>query len=138
LKVFLDTNIVLDFLERREPHYLAALELINYCKKNNHKLVVAAHSVDNMVYILRKKVPLSTIMTGLKSFFELSDIAPTTKITVLNALDANWPDFEDALQNFCAEACHADALVTRDKTGFTKATLQIVKPTEALALLKKL
>lgn len=136
MKILLDTNVIIDFLERRQPFFPLAFSVINKAKRQNHSLVMAANSVDNIVYILRKKIPYTDLIKGLTSFTRICKIAAVNQKIILNALDANWKDLEDAIQYHCALNNEVDLIVTRDKNGYEEQKIKIVSPAEALSYLK--
>lgn len=55
MKLFLDTNILIDILERREPFFLAATNLLELGKQKKVELFVSTLTMVNCVYIVRKK-----------------------------------------------------------------------------------
>mgnify|MGYP003927322613 CR=1 FL=1 len=135
MRVLLDSNVVLDFLERRQPFFEDALGLINFSRKNGHQLLIAAHSIDNMFYILRKKFPLTQVQDGLEKFLKICNITSVNETIVQQALSAKWKDFEDAIHYYSALAAQVDLIATRDTTGYEEQKITIVNPTEALAIL---
>ena len=53
-RILIDTNILLDYLLTREPFYEEARGVILTCTEGEVKGCIAAHSISNMFYILRK------------------------------------------------------------------------------------
>lgn len=53
-KILIDTNILLDYLLEREPFFEDAKKVILSCTEGNTKGCIAAHSISNMFFILRK------------------------------------------------------------------------------------
>ena len=53
---FVDTDIVLDLLARREPFYDAAAHLFSLAETGNISLSVSSLTFANLFYILRKQV----------------------------------------------------------------------------------
>ena len=53
-KILIDTNVLLDYLLEREPFFEDAKKVIMLCTEGNTKGCIAAHSISNMFFILRK------------------------------------------------------------------------------------
>ena len=53
-RILIDTNILLDYLLTREPFYEVAKEVVRTCTEGDTKGCIAAHSITNMFFILRK------------------------------------------------------------------------------------
>ncbi len=53
-KVFLDTNIILDFLGEREGFYEAAAKVLTLADQKKIQLFTSAVSITNTYYILTK------------------------------------------------------------------------------------
>lgn len=52
--ILVDTNILLDYILTREPFYEYAKNIVSACVNGKIQGCIAAHSVSNMFYILRK------------------------------------------------------------------------------------
>lgn len=53
-RILIDTNVLLDYLLTREPFYEEAKKDILSCTDGKTKGCIAAHSISNMFFILRK------------------------------------------------------------------------------------
>ncbi len=90
MKIFLDTNVLIDFLAERQPFYFAAASLFDYAKSGELSLVFSSLSVANSFYILRKfysSQDLSKAFIDLRSYVEICGISSSD---VFKALSANW------------------------------------------------
>lgn len=56
MKVMLDTNIVLDILQQREPHQQRSAEVVSAVVRGETQGCFPAHAVTTIYYILRKVV----------------------------------------------------------------------------------
>ena len=54
MRILVDTNILLDYILDREPYGEAARCVVKACKDGTIKGCIAAHSISNMFFILRK------------------------------------------------------------------------------------
>ena len=56
LRILVDTNVLLDYLLCRSPYDRAAEQIVVACKQRWVSGCIAAHSISNMFFILRKDV----------------------------------------------------------------------------------
>lgn len=115
-KVFLDTNILLDYVLDRGIYTVRAEEIIDSCVSGNIIGCIAPHSLTNIFYILRKTHTLAERKLIIKSFISLFEIESIDRALLEKAIDdERFDDFEDALQMACAEQWNADRIISRDK-----------------------
>jgi predicted nucleic acid-binding protein len=136
VKLFLDTNVLLDVLARREPWMRDAAALLSLIEAGGASGFVAPHSLATIHYLLSK---WEDRMRASQSLADLTRIVRVTALdheAVLQALALGWADFEDALQAVCAQNAAADHLVTRDPDDFRQSAISPISPAEVLALLQ--
>ena len=135
IHLFLDTNILIDFLVNRQPFSLEAAKLFDYSEKGKAKIYVAAVSYNNLYYIIRQSLSHSDTIKLLDELSEMVEIIDTTKSVVTKAIKSDFKDFEDAIQYHCALSNNKiKAIVTRDSKGLKKSSLSVLSPKEALGL----
>lgn len=135
--IFLDTNIVIDFLADRTPFSLFAAKLFNFSILGKAKIYVSAVSYNNIYYILRQSHSGEETMKLLEELSEMTEITAVTKSIIKKSLKSDFKDFEDAIQYNCAlSITKVDFIVTRDTKDFKKSTLSIMTPEEAVRLLE--
>ena len=127
--VLIDTDVILDFFFDREPHSEYAAQVLNLCEEQKIKGFITPVAVSNVYYLLRKIGKHDLIIEKLKQLLTIIDIAQMDKTVVLNALNSQFKDFEDALQNFSAiEEGKIKVILTRNIRDFKKSTLAIMTP----------
>lgn len=126
-KLFVDTNIVIDLLSRREPFYQEAAILFSLADKKLIKLSVSSLTIANTGYVLlrqmdsaRAKAVLRKLRLIVKSF-PLDD-----KIVGLALNDETFHDFEDGLQYFTAMENGQDLIITRNLQDFKNSKLTVM------------
>jgi predicted nucleic acid-binding protein len=137
-KVFIDSDIILDVLAKREPFYKPAallLSLIEIGKIDGYTSPIVFSTVH---YVLRKRVSKKTTIDSLKYLKSLIQILPLDKRAIELALDSEFNDFEDAIQYFCAEQNNINYIITRNKIDYKKAEITVLNAKEFLAMLKTL
>lgn len=134
--IFLDTNIVIDFLADREPFSLDAAKLFNLSVLGKVKIYISAVSYNNIYYILRQSLSNSETIKLLDELSEMAEIADVTKSVIKKSLKTDFKDFEDVIQYYCALNLNKiDFIVTRDTKDFKKSTLSIMTAAEAVGYL---
>ena len=63
-------------------------------------------------------------------------VADVSELNILSALDSEWKDFEDSVQNAVAEAHNYDCIITRNKNDYKKSNLKVFTPEEFLKEIK--
>ena len=135
--IFLDTNVVIDFLADRKPFSLFAAKIFNDAVQGKVKLFISAVSYNNIYYILRQSLTNNETLKLLNEISDLAEIVDVTKSTIRNSLKSDFKDFEDAIQYNCAlSISKLDALVTRDTKDFKKSLLPVFTPEEIVNILK--
>lgn len=129
MSVLIDTNVLVDFIAVRSPFYADALRIIDACDRKILHGCIAAHSVPNIYYILRKELPPQTRKDILSALCEILAVEALSKDVITNALsDTGFTDFEDCLQDQCASAFRADYIITRNTDDFTCSSVPAITP----------
>ena len=135
--VLIDTNIVLDIALKHKQFVEKASELLEILEVNKISVYVSATSVTDIYYILRKSKSHREVISFLKSFFNYIEIAGVDKIVVINALNSNIKDFEDAIQIETAKEQNIRTVITRNKKDFEKSGLKIYNPNDYINLITR-
>jgi len=130
-KIFVDANIVMDLLEKREEFYQEAQELFTLSDKKNVKLYISALTLANVHFLLFKhlKMEARKVLAKFKVLVEV--LAVDDKILDL-ALTSDQKDFEDAIQYYTAIENEMDIIITRNKKDFKNLDLPILTAKEFL------
>ena len=136
LRILVDTNILLDYLLCREPYEQAAREIVLACKRKQVSGCIAAHSISNMFFILRKAFSVEERKSLLRNLCELFEVEGIDKAKILEALaNERFSDFEDCLQMECAIAFRADYIVTRNCDDFKESRIPCIEPEDFCKLI---
>jgi predicted nucleic acid-binding protein len=135
MKIFIDTNVLIDVLCERVSFYEDAAAIWSLAEQGRVTAFIAAVSVTNIYYIVRR---LGDHRKAMKAVILLRDIFSMAACDgqILNqAMDAKMPDFEDAVQYFTAIHVEADFIITRNVKHFSKVSIPAVTPSEFLSML---
>ena len=127
MKLFFDTNILLDIALRRDP-FVVSSQAIFTDAIERHQCFVSWHSVSNLAYILGKVEEAALALEFIRNIISVCRIAPVEHEDMAVAFEHNAGDLEDAMQIASALSVEADRIVTRDNSGFTKSPIPIMSP----------
>ena len=130
MKVFIDSNVLLDVALKREPFYKESLFVMEWCIRNASSNHIAWHTVTNCFYLLRREIGKEPTIAALSSLLEWIEIAPTSKSLAQAGLQNAGKDFEDTLQHLCAEAAGCDVIITRNTKDFQQSQVKSYTPTD--------
>lgn len=133
--LFVDTNILLDVLAKREPFYMHSAKVWKYCESVLAKGCISALSVANLTYVLRKELNASRVADTLRALSYIFSIEDLKRADLENAALLQWDDFEDAIQYVTAMRVSADYLVTRNPGDYKNKDISIKTPKELCKLL---
>ena len=131
-KVFLDTNVVIDFLGERKNFFSDAAKIICQADKKEITILCSSLTYSNAAYILQHGFSLDEIKNKLTLFSQLCETTSVNKETVEKALASEYKDLEDALQYYSAKEAKADVIVTRNVKDFVKHDIPVITPKEYL------
>ena len=127
--VLIDTDVLLDFFFDRKPFSRYSTEILNLCEENKLYGFTTLVIISNVYYILRKTAKHDIIIERIKQLLNIIEIIKMDKNAVINALNSDFKDFEDALQNFSAvEDGTINILLTRNIKDFKTSELAILTP----------
>lgn len=128
MKLFLDTNILIDVVAGREPWCEDALILLELATQKKVSLIAADYSFLNIVYIARKLFPKDVLLGTLKDLRQFVDIAEVGQQAIDEALSSGWNDFEDNIQAIVAEREKVDYIITRNEKDFHQSKIPAYSP----------
>ncbi|MFK7899637.1 MAG: type II toxin-antitoxin system VapC family toxin [Cyclobacteriaceae bacterium] len=131
-RIFIDTNVMLDFLGEREPFYDPIAKIATLGEKGSVNLVVSPISFATVNYFLSKFENSKTAREKLRKFKIISEICSLDEHTIEKGLNSSFKDFEDALQYFSATESDCELIITRNGKDFKKSLLPVMTPDEFL------
>ena len=133
MRLLIDANILLDVLQKREPHYRDSALIWKLCETEQAEGYVSTLSFADLVYVMRKELDpqaVEDVQHKLALIFRFADL---TAADITRAVEMNWDDFEDAVQAATAERIHADHIITRNVRDFRQSKIVAFTPAEILA-----
>ncbi|WP_372948814.1 type II toxin-antitoxin system VapC family toxin [Mariniphaga sp.] len=134
-KLFIDSDVVIDFFTDREPHANPASELFDLREKGKVILFLSALSINNIYYIVRKFLGHTKALEVIETLTEMTEIIGTTKKEVIQALKNDFKDFEDSVQYSSALTISGlDAIITRNIKDYRNSEIAVMKPLNFLKM----
>jgi predicted nucleic acid-binding protein len=135
--IFIDSDIILDLLCKREPFYPFAAEVFTLGDLGKIELVTTSVVFANVFYILRKVLGIEKAKELLRKLRIIIRVVPVCEKTVDLALNSKFSDFEDGLQYFTARENEINILLTRNVKDYKEKDLLIQTPEQYLKAAKK-
>ena len=134
-KILIDTNVLIDYLLEREPFFEDAKDVILSCADGKVKGCIAAHSIPNMFFILRKDYSAKERREVLSNLCSILDVEGIDKAKLLAGLtNEDFSDFDDCLQMECAKSYGANYIVTRNVSDYPTSEIKAIMPKDYLEL----
>lgn len=137
-KLFVDSDVVIDFFTDREPHANPASELFELNVSGGVKVYLSAVSINNIYYIVRKFLGHTKTIEVIESLAEMTEIIGTTKREIIQALKNDFKDFEDSIQYSSAlTISNLDVIITRNTRDYRNSSIAVMTPLNFLKIYKK-
>ncbi|MDR2583976.1 MAG: PIN domain-containing protein [Fibromonadaceae bacterium] len=137
MKILLDTNIMMDVIEKREPSYKDAVALLKYVADTDVICYFSASSAKDIFYLVKRHT--GSLEEAKKAIVQISKFVifcDTTRHDIQNALLSSVSDFEDAVLVSSAEREDMDFVITRNKKDFVNSVVKAITPIEFLESLR--
>lgn len=134
MRVFIDTNVIIDLLAKREPFYIESQKIFSLSDTNQIELIISSLSIVNTYYILNDVMKIKDarlILGKFKVLVQSSDLSD--KIIELALNDAKFKDFEDGVQYYSALESQCQLIVTRNLKDFKNSKIPVLSPREFIA-----
>ncbi|MCL2294114.1 MAG: PIN domain-containing protein [Spirochaetes bacterium] len=133
MKVLLDTNILLDIVEKREPHFSDSYQIFMKSAKREIEAIIGASSITDIYYVTHKNCKDAKQALGFISDM-LKIVSPVdTKATdIFEAIRLDFPDFEDAVIVATAVREKADSIISRNTDDFMNSPVPAISPKDFL------
>jgi predicted nucleic acid-binding protein len=133
MDVFLDTNVLLDVLAKREPFYEQSVAVWTLAEQGKVRGLVSVLSFSNIYYIVRRLRDRRAAAAALRLLRDTFTPVALDEQVLSQAMDAGLKDFEDAMQYFSALRAGAACLISRNPHHFPRSALSVLTPAEFLA-----
>lgn len=131
MRILIDTNVILDILQKREPFFSDSYRALRKAVENGDECLVSASAVTDIFYVLRRALGSAPeAREKVEQLAQLVDFADVQGMDIHAALMRDMPDFEDAVLDAVAERYGASCILTRNVKDFTSSAVPAVLPAE--------
>jgi len=137
-RVFVDTDLILDVALAR-IQFLESSKLVLALLENYIAIgFLTSNEVTNIYYVLRKAGGDQNARKFISKIIKYLTVISVEHSDVLNALDSEFNDFEDAVQHFASLRNQCDCIVTRNTDDYKNSKIPVYSPIDFLSLYKEL
>nr|WP_199332501.1 PIN domain-containing protein [Anabaena catenula] len=133
----IDTNIILDYLLEREPFLPDAEMLFQAIDSGQLIGYVTATTLTDIFYIARRQTQsIELARQAISTTLTIMVICSVNRAILEAAFASGLADFEDAVQIYCAVYQGLDAIITRDRKGFSNSAIPVLSVRQLLEQLE--
>lgn len=133
MNILLDTNVILDILQKREPFFADSYKALRKALESDTTCLISATAATDIFHVLRKALQSSEKARGhIEQLSQLVTFADVQGVDIHTALMRSMPDFEDAVVDAVAERNAASYIVTRNLKDFAGSVVHAITPAEFL------
>ena len=135
-KILIDTDVILDFFFDRKPFSENSTTILNRCENKIIEGYVTPVIISNIYYLLRRTAKHEKVIEKLKLLLTILNVLKMDKSTIEKALNSDFKDFEDALQNFAAVSFgEIEAIITRNVKDYKRSEIGVLTPESFVKLI---
>ena len=128
MRILIDTNVILDVLTRREPHYEHSAALLRLCGTRITGFMTASQTTDIFYMLCREGLKEAEAKAVLYKLTDNLKVIDVTAADVMNALASEISDYEDALLAFCGKRQKVKYIITRNERDFRLSPVPVLTP----------
>lgn len=135
-KIFLDTDVIIDFLIDRQPHVVSASKIFDLADKKEIQVCTSVLSINNVHYIVRKFLGERKTREVIEEILEIVNVLSVSKEDVKNAIKSRFRDFEDAIQHSVAINDESiNTIITRNTKDYKFSKISVFSPEDFVKLM---
>lgn len=138
MKALIDTCVILDALQAREPFFADAKNIFLGAARNLFDGYISAKATTDIYYLMHRHTHSDKESRDiLNKIFVLFGVLDTAGIDCRRAVVSQTVDFEDAVMIETAIRCEVDCIVTRNTSDYTKSPIKVYSPKDFLDICQK-
>ena len=136
MRIFWDTNVLVDLLMVRRPFYESASTILSMSEENDWQIIVSSLSIMNANFRCceRGKRPMDIAERKSEGISASVSICSLGSDNIINSCFKGWSDFEDCVQHNCALQNMCDYIVTRNTKDFHLSSIPVVEPDDFIIM----
>lgn len=139
MKVFLDTNVLLDIMTETRNNYIDSTSILRVADAGYIEAVISTQSILDAYYVAVDiaKTPLEVFKSSLNEILAAVDVVSIDRTNINAAIDSSNEDFEDAAQVACAEVAGCDFIISSDRKMKRDSSITVYTPGELCSIIFK-
>lgn len=132
MKLFLDTNVLLDILMESRPANYDSSTILQMVENGAVEAVLTTQSIidASYVYTQQPKNPLGSFKDSIKYILSTVTVSQIDENNIKSAIRDSNDDFEDAVQIDCAIDAGCDSIISSDRKMKEKSRVPVYTPKE--------
>ena len=136
MRIYVDTNVIIDLLAKRQPFYKDAKDLFSMIAKEELIAYTSVKSISDVYYVLKRNTHNKTDTDKLiVKLISLLYVADNEGIDLLKSLSYKTKDFEDNLISQLSSRMKLDYIISRNIQDFDQDIVKTITPKECLSIL---
>ena len=131
-RVLIDTDVILDFFFDRKPFSDSAAKVLSLCESKEITGFITSVILSNVYYLLKQTSTHEKVVEKLSQLVMITEILTTDRSAIIQALNSDFRDFEDAIQYFTAIENDQKLVISRNKSDFKGSKIPIMTASEFL------
>ena len=133
MRILIDTNVILDILQKREPFFADSYRALRKAIESDAECLLSASAATDIFYMLRKALgSAQQAKEQIEKLAQLVRFADVQGMDIHTALMREMPDFEDAVVDAVAERNGASYILTRNIKDFAGSVVPAILPVDFL------
>ena len=132
--ILIDSDVLIDVFAKRQPFYSLSAKCLELAEAGKFHAYTSPLIIANVFYVINKFSDKITAINCIKNIRQYVNIVSVDQNCIDQALNSDFTDFEDGIQNFAAENAVMDAILTRNISDYKKSNLSVLLPEEVVAL----
>ncbi len=136
-RIFVDTDVIIDFLIDRQPHAVSSSKIFELCEIGIFDICTSSLCVNNVHYIIKKVIGDVKAREVISELLDIIEVLGVTKVDILNALKSSFKDFEDAIQHSVAVNENSiKSIITRNTKDYKRSKISVFSPDIFIKMIK--
>jgi predicted nucleic acid-binding protein len=132
--VFVDTDVLLDVVIKRPDFYPASFQIVQWIEQKRIEAYLTPMTISTIYYLIRKELSHLQALSLIEKLMVIFNVVSIDKSGIISALNSDFKDFEDALQNYSAlQHPEIETLITRNIKDYRCSDLAIMTPTDFIS-----
>ena len=133
MKIMFDLTVLLDVVQRREPHFNASASVCAMAVRKDITGLIPAHAVTTIAYVVHRYAGARKKAEVLDWLLASFQVAPANQEDMLRARTYKLVDFEAAVVVSSAERNGCRLILSRNVADFGRSPVLAMTPEEFLA-----